>query len=125
MKKLLCIITAFAMIFSFAACGKKIVVNKKPHVETSDINYDETEVTVMEEGYLYCGMEYELADVVDILSFNYSDGLVYNIVCDEEYQSYADNLTSSLDEFDIKYTINGEAPDEEVLEDESSDIITE
>lgn len=112
------------MIFSFAACGKKIVVNKKPHVEASDIEYDESEI-VVEDGYYYhCGSEYEIADLMEYLTEFYPADTVWNIVFEKDHTTAADELASLFAENGMEYTLNGEELEEET-ESETPEIITE
>ena len=125
MKKFLCIIMALGMIFSLAACGKKIVVNKKPHVEPGDMVYDTSEIIVNEETFSYCGIEYELADLVETLLMDYNSEDTLNIVCKEAYTESANSLAISLEEMGFAYTINGVSPEENTLEEETPDIIAE
>ncbi len=125
MKRILCIVMAFVMLFCLAACGEKIVVNKKPHVEVSDMVYDETEIIVEEEFYQYCGTEYELIDLITRISLDYNSDVTFDIICEKSYEDRADQLSASLTELEIKHTINGEDPNENVSEDKTPTIITE
>ena len=125
MKKFLCLILACITVFSLTACGKKIVVDKKPHVEPFDMVYDKTEIIALDELYEYCGFEYELVDLVDYISVNYNGTDVFNIVCEEENTDYANELAFALEEAEVKYTINGEQPYEDEQEEESPTDIAE
>ena len=125
MKKFLCIIMALVMIFSLAACGKKIVVNKKPHVEPGDMVYDPSEIIVNEETFSYCGVEYEIADLAETLLMDYNSEDAINIVCKEAYTDSANNLALSLEEMGFAYTINGVSPEENTSEEETSTVVAE
>ena len=116
---------ALVMIFSFAACGKKIVVNKKPHVEPGDMVYDTSEIIVNEETFSYCGVEYELADLAETLLMDYNSADAINIVCKEAYTDSANNLALSLEEMGFTYTINGVSPKENTSEEETSTVVAE
>ena len=89
------------------------------------MEYDETEIIALDESYEYCGSEYELFDLLDYISGNYDGISVFNIVCKEKNMHNAESLALSLEESEIKYTINGTNPNEDVSEEETPIDIAE